>query len=188
MSLRYLYNKLNDMSSLEQECYIKNTFKQFDIKPKFDIDNLFTDKAGKQAKNKNPLGYLVMHLSYYQIQHLVPEYFRDLCCGFTFGSKDDKILSIIDRAMNLVELEINEELYRDIDVDQSDVLSVFEFGVGKYSPYSFLKLDPYELIPALFRHLYKHYYISTTDEETGLPHMAHAFCNLRMIEMIVKRR
>lgn len=188
MSLRYLYNKLNDMSSLEQECYIKTIFKQYNIEPKFDIEKLFVNQAGKQSKNKNPLGYLVMHLDYFQLQSLVPEYFRDLCCGFTFGSKDDKILSIIDRAMNLVELEINEELYRDIDVDQSDVLSVFEFGVGKYSPYSFLKLDPYELIPALFRHLYKHYYISTTDEETGLPHMAHAFCNLRMIEMIVKRR
>ena len=188
MSLRYLYNKLNDMSSLEQECYIKNIFKQLDITPIFNIDKLFINQSGKQASGKNPLGYLVMHLSYYQIQHLVSEYFIDLCGGFTFGSKDDKILSIVDRAMTLIELGIDNEIYSDINTDMSDVLSVYEFGVGKYSPYSFLKLDPYELVPALFRHLYKHYYISTVDEETGLPHMAHAYCNMRMIEMIVKRR
>ena len=188
MSLRYLYNKLNYMSSLEQECYIKSIFKQFDIEPKFDIDNLFTNKAGKQAKNKNPLGYIVMHLDYNQLQSLVPEYFVDLCEGFTFGSKDDCIMNTVDKAMDLIELGTIDSLYYNLKYDQSDVLSVFEFGVGKYSPYSFLNLDPYELVPALFRHLYKHYYISTVDEETGLPHMAHAFCNLRMIEMIIKRR
>lgn len=188
MSLRYLYNKLNDMSSLEQECYIKNIFKQFDIKPKFDADKLFVNQSGKQSSGKNPLGYLVMHLDYNQLQSLVPEYFVDLCEGFTFGSKDDCIMNTVDKAMNLIELGTIDSLYYNLKYDQSDVLSVFEFGVGKYSPYSFLNLNPYELVPALFRHLYKHYYISTVDEETGLPHMAHAFCNLRMIEMIVKRR
>lgn len=188
MSLRYLYNKLHRMSSLEQECYIKNIFKQFDIEPKFSIDNLFTNKAGKQSRNKNPLGYLVMHLTYHQLQSLVPEYYVDLCSGFTFGYKDDRIMHVVDKSMELIELGTTDCMYENLDYDQSDILSVFQFGVGKYSPYSFLKLNPYELIPALFRHLYKHYYISTVDEETGLPHMAHAFCNLRMIEMIVKRR
>lgn len=188
MSLRYLYNKLNDMSSLEQECYIKNIFKQFDITPKFDLDKLFINQSGKQSSGKNPLGYLVMHLDYNQLQSLIPEYFVDLCEGFTFGSKDDCIMNTVDKAMDLIELGTIDSLYYNLKYDQSDVLSVFEFGVGKYSPYSFLNLDPYELVPALFRHLYKHYYISTVDEETGLPHMAHAFCNLRMIEMIVKRR
>ena len=73
MSLRYLYNKLNDMSSLEQECYIKNIFKQYNITPKFDIDKLFINQSGKQSSGKNPLGYIVMHLDYNQLQSLVLE-------------------------------------------------------------------------------------------------------------------
>ena len=188
MSLKYLYKKLENMNSREQYAYIQNVFFRFQIRPKINIDQIFNDTPGKQASGKNPLGYLVMHLDYNQLQSLIPEYFVELCEGFTFGSKDDCIMNTVDKAMDLIELGTIDSLYYNLKYDQSDVLSVFEFGVGKYSPYSFLNLDPYELVPALFRHLYKHYYISTVDEETGLPHMAHAYCNLRMIEMIVKRR
>ena len=133
MSLRYLYNKLNDMSSLEQECYIKNIFKQFNITPKFDIDKLFINQSGKQSSGKNPLGYLVMHLDYSQLQSLGPEYFVDLCEGFTFGSRDDCIMNTVDKAIDLIELGVIDSLYYNLKYDQSDVLSVFEFGVGKYT-------------------------------------------------------
>lgn len=183
MSLTYLYNKLENMDTREQYSYIKNVFLNFQIRPKFDIDEIFKDSSGKQSKGKNPLGYLVMHLSTKQLQQLVPEYLVELCNGDTFNKHDWTIMSVIEDAM----CSYYQDAYNYIDVDKSAMCNVFNFGVGKYSPWSFLKLNKYLLVPALFRHLYKYYYISKVDEETGLSHLAHAACNIRMMQLIDNR-
>lgn len=183
MSLEHLYNKLENMNDLERYAYIQNVFERFQIRPKFDIDELFKDTSGKQSVGKNPLGYIVMHLDKYQLLELIPEYLRELVGGDTFNDTDEYIMSILENTMYL-------DYYGDYPVvchDNAAMLRVFEFGVGKYSPWSFLSLNEYTLIPALFRHLYKYYYISKVDEETGLPHLAHAQCNIRMIELIRER-
>lgn len=178
MSLTYLYNKLENMSSREQYTYIQNVFFTYQIRPKIDIDQIFNDIDGKQSNGKNPLGYLVMHLTLDQLQQLVPEYLRELVGQSTFNLTDDKIMGIIDDVMqgDYEELQIN--------FDTSEMTQVFDFGVAKYSPWSFLKLDRYILIPALFRHLYKFFYVSQVDEETGISHLAHACCNIRMMQLI----
>lgn len=187
MSLTYLYNKLENMSSREQYTYIVNIFKNFEITPKFPIDEIFKDSAGKQSKGKNPLGYLVMHLNETELDELVPKYLRDLCNYDTFSDLvDATILDVICRTTLFIETKDTDYL-EELDYNVSDMLSVFEFGVGKYSPWSFIKLNPYTLVPALFRHLYKHHYISKIDEESGLPHIAHAACNLRMIQLILEK-
>lgn len=187
MSLTYLYKKLENMDSREQYCYIQNIFKRFEIDPIIPIDEIFKDIDGKQSSGKNPLGYLVMHLNETGLDELVPKYLRQLCEYDTFSDLiDSKILDIIYHTIFYIETK-DKEYKEELNYNVSDMLSVFEFGVGKYSEWSFLKLNPYTLVPALFRHLYKHYYISKTDEESGLPHIAHAACNLRMIELILEK-
>lgn len=180
MGLTYLYNKLENMNSRERYAYIQNVFLRFQIRPKFNIDEVFKNTSGKESSGKNPLGYIVMHLTLDQLQQLIPEYLRELVGKSTFNNTDDKIMGIIDDVMqgDYDDLQIN--------FDTSEMTQVFNFGVVKYSPWSFLNLNRYTLIPALFRHLYKHYYISLTDEESGLPHIAHAACNIRMIQLIDK--
>lgn len=181
MSLTYLYNKLENMNSREQYAYIQNIFFQFQIRPKINIDEVFRDTDGKQSSGKNPLGYIVMHLTLDQLQQLVPEYLRELVGKSTFNRTDDRIMGIIDDVM--------QGDYEDLQVnfDTSEMVQVFNFGVVKYSPWSFLKLNRYALVPALFRHLYKYFYVSEVDDETGISHLTHACCNIRMIQLIDKR-
>ena len=187
MSLTYLYNKLENMNSKEQYAYIQNIFFQFQIRPKINIDEIFKDIDGKQSAGKNPLGYIVMHLTLEQLTQLIPKYLRDLVPGDSFDN-DCNILYKIYNCMKSLQhsdtVWLPTELY-DCQSSSHDMLDVFNFGVAKYSPWSFLKLNPYILIPSLFRHLYKNRYISKTDEESGLPHIAHAACNVRMIELII---
>lgn len=182
MSLTYLYNKLENMNSREQYAYIQNIFFRFQIRPKINIDQIFKDTPGKETAHKNPLGYIVMHLTLDQLQQLVPEYLRKLVGKSTFNRTDDKIMGIIDGVMqgNYEDLQV--------DFDTSEMTQVFEFGVGKYSEWSFLELNPYILVPALFRHLYKYFYISKVDEESGKSHLAHAACNIRMIQLILENK
>lgn len=188
MSLRYLWNKLANMDSLEQEAYIKNIFEQFGIKPLYPIEDNFVDTPGKESKSKNPLGYILMHLNEEQLDLLIPEYLRSLCEQSTFNSTDSNIYDTIYRVGDAIDFK-DSELLPNFDkyYDVSDMLEVFNFGVVKYSPWSFLKLNPYTLIPALFRHLYKYHYISKVDEETNVSHLAHAACNIRMIDLIIKK-
>lgn len=192
MSLKYLWNKLEDMNSLEQEAYIKNILEQYNITPILPVASQFINLPGKEAKGKNPLGYLVMHLTKSQLAELIPEYFRQLLgdCYFQDWAEQKILMLIGDTIENIQENRPEYIPLEDIDTmyDQSNMLEVFKFGVGKYEPWSFLKLNPYQLVPALFRHLYKHYYISQIDEETGLPHMVHAACNLRMIQLILEHK
>lgn len=178
MSLTYLYNKLEKMDKWEQYCYIQNILIQFQIVPKYDLATCM------ESYPKNPLGYLVMHLTRDQLQELIPKYLRELVGQSTFNDEDDYIMDELDYAMDLIERKIAPNFQL---TDPSKVLQVFNFGSTKYSEWDFLKLNPYILIPAIFRHRYKHYYISQIDDESGLPHDAHVESNIRMILLINER-
>lgn len=188
MSLKYLWNKLEKMNSLEQQAYIKNIFKQFDITPYYPIADNFKNIPGKQSQFKNPLGYIVMHLQLDQLMRLLPAYYRKLLPSSSFktvGQLD--ILGIVQDVVSAIKKYDTDSLSELRVQDIEEMLEVFEFGVGKYHPWSFLDLNPYTLVPALFRHLYKYHYISKTDEETHVSHLAHAACNVRMIQLILER-
>lgn len=188
MSLKYLWNKLEKMNSLEQQAYIENIFKQFDITPYYLIADNFKNIPGKQSQSKNPLGYIVMHLQLDQLMQLIPEYYRELLPSSSFktvGQLD--ILGIIQDTVSAIRKYSIDSLPGLSNQNTEEMLEVFEFGVGKYHPWSFLDLNPYTLVPALFRHLYKYHYISKTDEETNVSHLAHAACNIRMIQLILER-
>lgn len=187
MSLKYLWNKLEKMNSLEQQAYIENIFKQFNITPYYPIADNFKNTTGKQSQSKNPLGYIVMHLQLDQLMQLIPEYYRELLPSSSFktvGQLD--ILGIVQDVVSAIKKH-DTDCLPILDYDIEEMLEVFEFGVGKYHPWSFLDLNPYTLVPALFRHLYKYHYISKTDEETHVSHLAHAACNVRMIQLILER-
>lgn len=188
MSLKYLWNKLEKMNSLEQQAYIENIFKQFDITPYYPIADNFKTIPGKQSQSKNPLGYIAMHLQLDQLMQLIPEYYRELLPSSSFktvGQLD--ILGIVQDVVSAIKKHDIDSLPGLRVQDVEEMLEVFEFGVGKYHPWSFLDLNPYILVPALFRHLYKYHYISKTDEETHVSHLAHAACNVRMIQLILER-
>lgn len=188
MSLKYLWNKLEKMNSLEQQAYIENIFKQLDITPYYLIADNFKNIPGKQSQSKNPLGYIVMHLQLDQLMQLIPEYYRELLPSSSFktvGQLD--ILGIIQDTVSAIRKYSIDSLPGLSNQNTEEMLEVFEFGVGKYHPWSFLDLNPYTLVPALFRHLYKYHYISKTDEETNVSHLAHAACNIRMIQLILER-
>lgn len=187
MSLKYLWNKLEKMNSLEQQAYIENIFKQFDITPIYPIADNFKDIAGKESSGKNPLGYLVMHLQLDQLMQLIPEYYRELLPSTSFKTVGQLgILGIVQDVVSAIKKHDTNSL-PELRVKIEEMLEVFEFGVGKYHPWSFLNLNPYTLVPALFRHLHKYHYISKTDEETNVSHLAHAACNIRMIQLILER-
>lgn len=187
MSLKYLWNKLEKMDSLEQQAYIENIFKQFNITPYYPIADNFKNIDGKESSGKNPLGYLVMHLELDQLIQLIPEYYRELLPHSSFSTIEQlDILGIIQDAVSAIK-RYNTDSLPGLESHTEEMLEVFEFGVGKYSPWSFLDLNPYKLVPALFRHLYKYHYISKTDEETNVSHLAHAACNIRMIQLIIER-
>lgn len=175
MSLTYLYNKLEKMDKWEQYCYIQNILIQFQIVPKYDLTTCM------ESFPKNPLGYLVMHLSLEQLQELIPQYLRDLVGRSTFSEDDIEIMTLVDYAMNLIENKLCPNIQL---IDPSEILQVFDFGSTKYPDWDFLKLNPYILVPAIFRHAYKGEYINPIDDESGLPHEAHVDSNLRMICLI----
>lgn len=188
MSLKYLWNKLEKMDSLEQQAYIENIFKQFDITPYYPIEENFKNTPGKQSQSKNPLGYMVMHLQLDQLIQLIPEYYRELLPATSFKTvRQLDILGIIQDTVSAIKKYDTDSLPGLRVQDIEEMLEVFEFGVGKYHPWSFLDLNPYTLVPALFRHLYKYHYVSKTDEETHVSHLAHAACNVRMIQLILER-
>lgn len=187
MSLKYLWNKLEKMNSLEQQAYITNIFKQFNITPLYPIEENFKNITGKESSGKNPLGYIVMHLTNKQLYELLPEYYRELLPASSINSVQQ--LNILSHIRNVIKAlnRYDTDYFPILDYDIEEMLEVFEFGVGKYHPWSFLDLNPYTLVPALFRHLYKYHYVSKVDEETNVSHLAHAACNVRMIQLIIER-
>ena len=187
MSLTYIYDKLEAMNSIEQEAYISNIFQQFNIKPLYPISDNFKNLPGKEQKSKNPLGYIVMHLDQYQLQQLVPKYLVNLCEGDTFNIRDMELIFIMHEIVAFIKGEITK-LYFPYKPDKKEYLRVFQFGQNKYSEWSFLKLNPYLLIPAVMRHLYKYFYVREFDEESECRHLEHACSNIRMIKLIIKNR
>lgn len=188
MSLKYLYNKLESMDLEEQYCYIQNIFRNFQIVPKYDLIDNFQNTPGKETLNKNPLGYLLMHLNPVQIDELLPKYLRELVGKDTFSTQDRIILDIIYSAVDAIKNK-DTYFYFPYKVSAPEMFEVFQKGVAKYSEWSFLKLNPYKLIPALFRHLYKFFNTNQKiDPETNVSHLAHAECNKRMIELILERK
>lgn len=64
------------------------------------------------------------------------------------------------------------------------VAKVFTFGAQKYGEYNYAAgggLVHSRLYSAAQRHLQQHWAGCTIDEESGLPHLAHAVANLLMI-------
>lgn len=178
MSLTYLYNKLEKMDKWEQYCYIQNILIQFQIVPKYDLATCM------ESYPKNPLGYLVMHLTRDQLQELIPKYLRELVGQSTFNNSDDHIMNLVDYATNLIDKKLSVNVHC---LDPSETLQVFDFGATKYPEWDFLNINPYILVPAIFRHAYKKEYILEYDDESGLNHSAHIDSNIRMICLINER-
>ena len=187
MSLSYIYNKLESMNALEQEAYISNIFQQFNIKPIYAISNNFKNIPGKEQASKNPFGYIVMHLDKEQLQQLVPNYLVELCEGNTFSTRDLELIFIAHDLVAYIRGEVNNPHFP-YKPDKAEYLKVFQFGQNKYEKWSFLKLNPYFLIPAVMRHLYKYFYVQQYDKESGCRHLEHACSNVRMIKLIVRNR
>lgn len=205
MSLKYFYNKFNT-PSVNQIC---NIFNKYEIIPLYPVLDNFKDVIGKQSASKNVFGYVLMHLSKEQILELLPGYLVDLECfnipdsnklkryNRVFNHRDKLIISTLHlcveaiQSKNLNSLMIAREFIKAncaTNIDSSDIFEVFSFGLGKYSEWSFLKINPYLLVPAIARHMYKFYYVSKEDEETNINHMAHAYCNLIMLEHIIRNQ
>lgn len=176
MSLEYIYNKLEHMSKYEQYAYIKN------ILTRFGIDEIFP--LSEAITGKNPFGYLIIHLTYNQLQELIPKYYRDLIGKSTFNYKDCSIIDLIDLAISIINTKETRQFSYD---DVGEVLKVFQFGSTKYPEWDFLKVNPWLLVLAITRHAYKKVYISETDKESGFKHQAHIEANFRMISLINER-
>jgi len=59
------------------------------------------------------------------------------------------------------------------------VALVREFGTKKYGdPFGYVGVDADDFVDAALRHLYKHLYQQPLDDESGLPHLAHAACSI----------
>ncbi len=62
-----------------------------------------------------------------------------------------------------------------------EVAEVFTFGANKYSDYNYLGLDRRRIFAALLRHAFAWWRGEDLDEESGLPHLAHATCCVLML-------
>lgn len=61
-----------------------------------------------------------------------------------------------------------------------DVVKVLQFGASKYGDYNWMKVEHAKAryFAAAIRHLMAWWHNETKDEESGLPHLAHAACCL----------
>lgn len=67
--------------------------------------------------------------------------------------------------------------------------AVFGFGATKYAPWNWRKGIPVSrLMSAALRHMTAFINGETLDPESGLPHLAHARCNMAMALWMVKHR
>lgn len=69
------------------------------------------------------------------------------------------------------------------------VAKIREYGCKKYgSPENWRKVEPQRYRDALYRHLLAYFSGETNDEESGLPHLHHAACNIAfLIELEEKK-
>ena len=65
------------------------------------------------------------------------------------------------------------------------VAKIREYGCKKYkNPDNWKQVEPQRYRDALYRHLLAYFSGETNDEESGLPHLWHAACNIAfLIEM-----
>lgn len=208
MSLRYIYNQLElSRGFIERNIIFIEYLKRLDY-PQETIDTLVS-----WLNEKNPTGLLLFDCNTVKLLRLLPKYMIELMTPNVmdsfisqqyfkvFDKLDQKIIrhttTLYDvikdssTANRIFPLEgIKKELLNEPELNMNDVFECFMFGQDKYSDWDFIKLNPNILVPSFFRHHYKHYYVSKTDEESGLPHIAHSFCNILMIEHILqgKRR
>lgn len=60
-----------------------------------------------------------------------------------------------------------------------EVVRVLEFGANKYGDYNWRNgMNWSRVIDAVLRHIFKWLQREENDEESGLPHLAHAACGL----------
>lgn len=65
-----------------------------------------------------------------------------------------------------------------------DEARVWEYGKHKYAAWNWAKGMPWSVpLACALRHLAKFQQGEDLDPETGLPHIAHAMCNLRMLTL-----
>lgn len=208
MSLKYIYNQLElSRGFTERDRTFIEYLKRLDY-PQETIDTLVS-----WLNEKNPTGLLLFDCNTVKLLRLLPKYMVELMTPNVmdsfisqqyfkvFDKLDQKIIRHTTTLYNVIKdsstanrifpLEgIKKELLNEPELNMNDVFECFTFGQVKYSDWDFIKLNPNILVPSFFRHCYKHYYVSKTDEESGLPHIAHSFCNVLMIEHILqgKRR
>ena len=208
MSLKYIYNQLElSRGFTERDRTFIEYLKRLDY-PQETIDTLVS-----WLNEKNPTGLLLFDCNTVKLLRLLPKYMIELMTPNVmdsfisqqyfkvFDKLDQKIIRHTTTLYNVIKdsstanrifpLEgIKKELLNEPELNMNDVFECFMFGQCKYSDWDFIKLNPNILVPSFFRHCYKHYYVSKTDEESGLPHIAHSFCNVLMIEHILqgKRR
>jgi len=70
------------------------------------------------------------------------------------------------------------------------ILEVLEFGAKKYAPDNWKKVEDGEqrYLDAMLRHTMSHMKGELVDEESGLPHMAHAGCCLLFLLHFMKEK
>lgn len=206
MSLKYIYNQLAQIETERDKTFI-DFLKRLDY-PQETIDTLVS-----WLNEKNPTGLLLFDCNTAKLLRLLPKYMIELMTPNVmdsfisqqyfkvFDKLDQKIIRYTTTLYDVIKdsstanrifpLEgIKKELLNEVELNMNDVFECFMFGQDKYADWDFIKLNPNILVPSFFRHYYKHYYVSKTDEESGLPHIAHTFCNVLMIEHILqgKRR
>lgn len=206
MSLKYIYNQLAQINTERDKTFV-------DFLKRLDYPQEIIDTLVSWLNEKNPTGLLLFDCNTAKLLRLLPKYMIELMTpnimdSFisqqyfkVFDKLDQKIIrhttTLYDvikdssTANRIFPLEgIKKGLLNEPELNMNDVFECFIFGQDKYSDWDFIKLNPNILVPSFFRHYYKHYYVSKTDEESGLPHIAHTFCNVLMIEHILqgKRR
>lgn len=62
-----------------------------------------------------------------------------------------------------------------------EVVKVMTYGANKYAPNNWKGVEVKRYWAALFRHLTAYLMGETYDQESGLPHLSHAACNLKFI-------
>lgn len=68
-----------------------------------------------------------------------------------------------------------------------DEVRVWEYGKKKYAAWNWAKGMSWSIpFSCLMRHMARWQIGEECDEESGLPHLAHAMCNLRMLTLYAK--
>ena len=192
MSLRYIYELFENKTSSENLNLINSLLYQAGIKNTYcKIPEFFTETKHKQQSGKNPFGILLIEMTEQQLQRLIPDYIQELVVfdedKFFFSRQDRSIIITIREAVSaivnndsfIIKLLI-DKIMTNYKYNKSEVIEIFRLGHIKYGDKVYDK-NPFLLVAALARHLYKFYNKELIDEETGCYHINHAACNLIMI-------